>query len=358
MTRPLDHAIEAHLATWDDPAVEALIFGEATVDVIAAELRRFCREHLGSTIEGCLFVSTSVGFTVGVELLTGPVVIKAYQPRWPEPFLRAVVHAQMIASSAGFPCAQPLGGPLPFAHGLATVESLLPEPTPPRASVDAALRAASATGLARLVTDLRPHAGAAALGSLADHPLREPTDQLWGTPHSPLFDFGPATGTAEATRIDDLARRGQVARDADLGLPPVVIHTDWSLRNIRFDDRTRLAAVYDWDSLALIAETTGVGQAAQTWDATGEPGSPERPDAHAVAAYVRDYEAGRQQPFTAAEREAIGGAALYNLAYIARCELALEHRYPNVEHARTARDRIASDGDALLHLDDLAPPNR
>jgi hypothetical protein len=74
---------------------------------------------------------------------------------------------------------------------------------------------------------------------------------------------------------------------------------------------------------------------------------------HAVAAFVHDYEAARGAPFTGAERRAIGGGALYNLAYIARCELALEHRYPNVVHDRTARDRIAADGDALLYLDEL-----
>jgi len=263
------------------------------------------------------------------------------------------VRAQAITAAAGFPCAMPIAGPLPLGAGLATVESRLPEPPPPGRPADAAARATSAAGLARLVTLLRPHAADPDLVALADHPLRERHDQLWGIPHSPLFDFGPATGTAEANAIDELARGGQHARDADVGVSPVVIHTDWSLRNIRIDGDARLAAVYDWDSLALIAETTGVGQAAQTWDATGEPGSPVRPDAHAVAAYVQDYERARGEPFTPAQRRAIGGAALYNLGYIARCELALEHRYPEVEHARTARDRIAADGDALLHLEDL-----
>lgn len=359
MTGPLDDAIEAHLASWDDPAVERLIFATATVGVIAGELRRFCRVHLGAAIDGCTFVTTSVGFTVGLRVAERDVVVKAYQPRWPESFLGAVVRAQAIVSGAGFPCARPLAGPLPFGAGLATVESMWPEPCTPPGPAGAPERAASASSLAWMVDLLRPHAGDPGLRALADHPLREQTDRLWGAPHSPLFDFGPSTGTAEASMIDDLAARGQAQRDLDLGVPAVVIHTDWSLRNIRLAPPRagttdhRLVGAYDWDSLALIAETTGVGQAAQTWNATGEPGSPARPDAGAIAAYVRDYERARGAPFTTAERQAIGGAALYNLGYIARCELALEHRYPTVVHDRTARDRLATDDDALLRLDEL-----
>ena len=34
---------------------------------------------------------------------------------------------------------------------------------------------------------------------------------------------------------------------------PVVADTDWSARNVRFDEKD-LLAVYDWDSVALVRE--------------------------------------------------------------------------------------------------------
>ena len=91
--------------------------------------------------------------------------------------------------------------------------------------------------------------------------------------------------------------------------------------------RTRLLAVYDWDSLALVQEATALGQAAMTWSVTADPGSNvgfPRVTSDSVLGYMADYEQTRNRSFNAEESsERRGRAAVYVLAYTARCEHAL-----------------------------------
>ena len=78
----------------------------------------------------------------------------------------------------------------------------------------------------------------------------------------------------------------------------MVADTDWSARNVRFDEE-RLLAVYDWDSLALVKECTALGQAAMTWSVTADPGGTEFPDMESVLDYMADYEQARNRRFSA-----------------------------------------------------------
>ena len=77
-------------------------------------------------------------------------------------------------------------------------------------------------------------------------------------------------------------------READHSAP-VVAHMDWSARNVRIGPQG-LVAAYDWDSLALVPESTAVGQAAATWSVTSEPGGSEFPSLESITEFVLRYE--------------------------------------------------------------------
>lgn len=127
----------------------------------------------------------------------------------------------------------------------------------------------------------------------------------------------------------------------------MIAHCDWSLRNVRLTTE-ELLAVYDWDSLSSTREVVAVGQAAATWSALD--GSQIAPDAQEVAAFVREYEAARGATFSDEERAAVGAAALYVLAYTARCEHAID---PGGDVHRRARPRLKTDAELLLGLPEV-----
>ncbi len=141
-------------------------------------------------------------------------------------------------------------------------------------------------------------------------------------------------------------------RDAD-ERPPVVAHTDWSARNVRLDEE-RLLAVYDWDSVALVPESTGIGQAAVTWSVTADPGGTEFPTLSDIVGFVADYEEAAGYRLDDEQWRAAGAAAAYTLAYTARCEHALEVTGVARPDQHAAHDRLAEAGEALLAL----RPNR
>jgi hypothetical protein len=339
--------IEDHFARWVGSGAGAIdrdIFGTDQPDLLAELFEAFCIRELADVAVGGLFYSASAGCVLGIELESGDVaVIKAYQSRWRKPFLGAVQEAQQLLAMSGMPCPSPIVPPTeirPPHPNLAVVESWVADPgMRPGGSTSA--RRVSAAGLARQI---------AVCLNLPDverfsrHPLHSEGDGLYGTPHNPMFDF-ERTG-AGAEWIDDIARRAQTKRNRDTG-PLVVAHTDWSARNVRFDE-DRLLAVYDWDSLALVKEATALGQAAMTWSVTADPGGTEFPDLDSVLGYVADYEQARNQSFNAAQIEAARAAAVYVLAYAARCEHSLAFQGVARADQDAAQRRLAELGPTLL----------
>jgi hypothetical protein len=204
-------------------------------------------------------------------------------------------------------------------------------------------RRVSAAGLARQIAVCRE---LPALPELAAHPLGRRTEGLYGEPHSPLFDFAGTAAGAEW--IDQIAARAAGLRDADRRAP-VVAHTDWSARNVRLDDE-RLLAVYDWDSVALVPESTAVGQAAMTWSVTADPGGTEFPGAPDISGFIADYEEAGAYRLDDEQWRAAGAAAAYTLAYTARCEHSLEATGRAREDQHAAHDRLAEVGEWLLAL--------
>lgn len=350
MLRSVDEVVAEGIRAGGLEATELSVFGTADPARITGIIDRFCQVHLGETPQGARFYASSVGCVIGLGLESGlDVVMKAYQPRWRRPFLEAVQQAQRCAASGGVPCPSPLLAPVPVVEGddtFAVVESWVPDPGMRALGSEAALRV-SAVGLARLISCCRAleHPDA-----LMDHPMRTSPAGLYGEPHSPVFDFERSSAGAEW--IDDVARRAADIRDR-VGTRLVASHTDWSARNVRYDEE-RLLAVYDWDSMALVEESTAVGQAAMTWRVTSEPGGTDFPTSDEVFSYVAAYEDAAGRHFSAGERRAASAAAAYLLAYTSRCEHALE--YAGIERSdpgtpSAARDRLAEASDQLLDTD-------
>jgi hypothetical protein len=266
------------------------------------------------------------------------VVIKAYQRQWGQQFLTAVQRVQQHLSDARFPSPRPVLGPLPAGPALATVEEFVPDPGM-RTLATPTEMAASAAGLASQV-ELCRGLSEPSLG--VRHPLRSDSGELYPQPHNPLFDF--SLRALEAKWIDQLAAAAKALRDVD-DTVPTVAHTDWSARNVRISD-AELVAVYDWDSLAEVTESVCVGQAAATWRSTGEASDPIAPGPDEVGVYLSAYEASIGRPFTDKQRKSASAAALWVLAYTARCEHALEA--VTGSRVERARARLREEGRAYL----------
>lgn len=334
--------ISESVAKWGHATVEAAVFGTREPAAIADAVGRFCEHDLGVPLRDGLFYAASVGCVIGVRLADeSEVVIKAYQSRWTAAFLGSVRSVQAHLAGAGFPCPRPIAGPLRLGRALCLVEAYLPDPG--LAAIEPAMLHASAAGLAeqiRLCSHIRGAEGA----GLRDHPLNAATSALYPEPHSPIFDFEASAAGAEW--IDAFAVEAKQLLKGDHS-EPVIAHTDWSARNVRLGSE-RVLAVYDWDSLALVPESTAVGQAAATWSSTAEPGE-QAPSLTEIVDYVRGYEYARGHAFSAGEHRAIGAAVVWVLAYAARCEHAID---PHSELHRRARPRLAADGAALLAVAD------
>jgi hypothetical protein len=115
-----------NLADWDVPHVEKAIFDTTEPDAIVDAVDGFCRQHLGSPIAGYLFQSTSVGSTHGIRLDDRrDLVLKARPPVADNPHLHmdapplsTVLRVMSWLHREGYPCPEPIAGPLPLGRGL------------------------------------------------------------------------------------------------------------------------------------------------------------------------------------------------------------------------------------------------
>jgi hypothetical protein len=301
----------------DNPAFTRSILGAADPVEVRRYLDAFCQERLGSRVEEILSFNLSVGATFGLLLENGRrVFLKAHPPERPEEYLWAVHRVQAHLYSRGFPAPRPLAGPAPFGIGLATVDEFVDAGEPPDGHDPQVRKLAARTlalqiALAGEVEDLRgleqgwpwPAAG-----------------ELWPPPHNALFDFD-ATSKGAAW-IDDTAARAREVVDGFDGRI-VVGHTDWSVDHLRVADG-EIRIVYDWDSLRPEKEVVVVGIAASNFTSTWRLGVPNPPSPEETWLFVEDYEGARGEPFSGAEREALAAAAIYAVAYIARCEHAID----------------------------------
>ena len=301
----------------DNPAFTRSILGTADPEEIARRLDGFCEAHLGSGMGEVIFCDLSVGASFGLRLGDGRrVFLKAYPPDRPHEFLGAVRRVQGHLFEQGFPAPRPLAGPAPFGPGLATVDDFVDEgehadPHDPSIRRTMAKTLVRLIDLAREVPDVRG----------LDKGWRWPKKgKLWPEPHNALFDFEATVAGAEW--IDEVAEEAKRIIDGfDGGV--VVGHTDWSVDQMRFED-DQVAVVYDWDSLRPEKEIMVVGHGASHFSATWHSGVPNPPSPEETWLFVEEYEAARGKPFSEQERRATAAAAIYGVAYTARCEHALD----------------------------------
>lgn len=326
-------------ADWVDWPVERAIFGTAEPAAIVAEIERFVREELGSVVREPLFFESSVGSVFGLRLADGrEIAIKAHQPTEPLDYLHAVQTVCHHLAASGFPCPRPLLSPKPLGLGHGTVEELRADGDWADAH-DPAVRRRMAELLATLIELGRDVVDLPGLRSGLLSRIEQ--GSIWLCPHSAIFDFEATAAGAEW--IDELALRARAALRQAAG-ERVVGHVDWSVKHFRFRDG-EVTAIYDWDSLAVDLEPVIVGEAARGFTFTWRIPVRLAPSLAESRAFVSDYETARGTPFTPAERETAGAAAVYALAYTARCEHCLDSRTPG-----NALDALATHGEELFTL--------
>jgi hypothetical protein len=168
----------------------------------------------------------------------------------------------------------------------------------------------------------------------------------WPKPHNILFDFESTKKGAEW--IDDVGERYGPVID-DVSCRKVIGHLDWGAKHSRIDSNT-ISAVYDWDSVARVAETSVVGGAAASFTTTWYVECDNRPDVPEMISFITEYQLARVKPFTTSECQQITASIYYAAAYGARCEYAGDQgqENANTETREFLKMLISVDLDGLL----------
>jgi hypothetical protein len=235
------------------------------------------------------------------------------------------VQADLV--TAGVPAPAPLAGPLVLGNGWLTVEEHRDGDS--AVGYDPDVRRGMATALHNFVDAARPHAGSGWLGIWLGEPV---IDDLWPEPHDHRFDHAGTAAGAEW--IDDAARDARTTLMAT-ALPNVVGHLDWRVQNLAFAG-SRVSAIYDWDSVALVPEAALVGSASVIHPVDWRLEQPDPlPTLEQLDGFVADYEAARGAPFDD-EREVLVGGQRWVTSYGARCQHSddLLGIFPDVDHSR------------------------
>jgi len=299
-----------------DVVLARSILGTADVETIASRVEGFVRAQLGRSVAACSTFTQSVGAVFDLDLDGGGrVVLKAHPvgAAAPRPVsleeLEAVYQVQAGLAGAGFPCARVLVAPRAWPGGAAAIMSFVgvPHADDPHTP---AVRRAMAEGLARTVDLGR--------GFDATRLCREelPAASLFPPPHNALFDLGAPGG-------DWIDARARAARSVLDGLPEraVVMHGDFSGANVLVSN-DEIAAVYDMDSVVFMDEMQCLARTAVHFTYRGDLRwtLPTRDEA---IAFVEDYVAARGRSLDRAEKARLDAAAIYAMAYTARCEHGL-----------------------------------
>jgi hypothetical protein len=295
-------AVDTWLRTYPSSPVVLDVLGTADPGEIRA--RAFELEPDG--VEVFAF-SVGVGALFGVRRRDGSRVAVKVNTRFPDPGYFADVHRVQAALVAqGFPAPRPIR-----ATGTVTVDEWLDEGAF-RDAHEPEVRRAMAETLVRFV-EL-----ATATGVRPRRPFLRPERGVWPKPHNALFDFEATAAGAEW--IDEVGRRALVPRVGR----EVVGHSDWASKHVRFDDHLRPTAVYDWD-LNTETEPVVAGTAAGSFVYTEELDEPVArwPLPEESLAFLDDYERARGSAFSREERRAAEAAAVYLIAYAARCHHAV-----------------------------------
>lgn len=310
-------------------------------EVAYRRVRRLTLRRLRSRPAEFLFLRAQANVLIGVRLRNGRRVVIKVMARDRRP-TRAQRRVQRAAADAGVPCPRPIVDRARIWRSAALIDEYLPSASVPGTGDGA--RAESAA----LLEDLSRRLGAAAgpLGARLPPHRRPPTDGvLWPPPHDHGADFAATAPGAEW--IDEHARRALAIGPRSAGAV-IVGHGDWTAHNLGYDAGGRIVAVYDFDDLARDHEPLFVGFAAITYLSSGLSEAPPGASPQEASAFVDAYELARGHPFSEPERRALGAAALYLVAYLARSEHALDpgSRFPDLSFRRL----LARHGAAYLEV--------
>lgn len=310
-----------------DQRLARAILGESDPSKVRSEVEALCREHLNADVARVHFCRFGVGVAFGLVLADGRTVfLKVWSPETDAGMLQAVSMVQDGLARAGFPAPPILLPPTRLMAGHAVVMGwndfgALPDAT------HADVRREMASALSRQIELARSWIELPGLPRLEYPPAR-----VWGVPHNALFDFEATAAGAEW--IDELGTAAAESARRPAGRL-IVGHRDWRAGNMRLA-RGTVSIVYDWDALALAREPQIVGMAAAVFPVAHEEGRVARfPSPDDMAAFMADYMSASGRSFADDEKRVAWGAALYLLAYTARCE----HCYDPA---------VASDGVAAL----------
>lgn len=294
-----------------EPDLEEELLGTGSTVEIEGQLTAILAPGLAPVADG-LFYRRGVGMVIGIRLVDGrEVVVKLHRQHVTVERLTAVQVVQDHLARSGLPVPRPLLAPTRLGAAVATVEELRVANAADGHQPE--VRRTLAAGLRRFVVAALPLRGLDALGRTM---LLAPGSTLWPEPHELRFDFEATSDGAEW--IDELAAQAR-GRLEGLDDGPVVGHFDWRVENLAFAEGGEIAAIYDWDSVALSPEAYLVGHTAASFSVDYQRGR-ELPDRSEAIDFVRDYEAARGRPFNTTERDIIDAAHGLQCAYGARCQ--------------------------------------
>lgn len=221
-------------------------------------------QHLDSESVETLFSAGNLSKVVGLRLRDGRTIVLKIRPDHPR--LAGCTEVQRHLWRAGFPCPQPLAGPMPLAetgHAV-NAEQLVPGGKPYPASDEPEAARAFAQLLARMIALApAPHE----VSDLAPPPAwihwDHPFPGVWPAPDDRDVDLNRIPETAWLDELGAAARSRLAAARAST---PVIGHCDWESHNLDFRGGEPLA-VHDWDSVVCAPEAVIVGVAAAMWPA-------------------------------------------------------------------------------------------
>jgi Ser/Thr protein kinase RdoA (MazF antagonist) len=275
----------------------------AIVDVSMPALEAWCVRWLEAGIDEVLFATGHLSRVVGVRLTDRRDVVVKIRPRADR--LAACAEVQLALWRSGFPCPQPLVGPVPLDGHAANAEAYIPGGDVLDVAGDAVVHYAQL--LARLVQLAPRHAT-----GLAPNPPWVAWDHghggVWPPPDDRVADLNALPETAW---LDEIGQRVQRRLHRMPSAPTVVGHGDWESHNLRWHGRTPFV-VHDWDSLVTGPEPVIVGLAASVWSCGARPRAATLDESQA---FIEAYQHATGRTWSSDETEASWAAGLWVYAF-------------------------------------------
>ena len=273
-------------------------------------LSRWTAEHLGSGVAHVLWEAGHLSWVGAVALRDDRVAVIKARP-WRDALV-GCYEAHRQAWQAGFPCPEPLTGPIVLSPLAVSAEAHLPGGAPGRGD-DPTLAERTATALAWLMAVLPEPS---AIPSIDPPPpwtgWSDPLAQPWPPP-----DEGPPLNDRPETESLRTLAAALNERLRDPGVVDRVGHADWYQGNLRWRGDELLAAD-DWDSLARLPKAAIAGCAAASF----RPGIPGvNPDTWPGAElsdteeFLASYQRATGRPFSSEEVEIAWAAGLWQRVF-------------------------------------------